>query len=141
MIYFLNRNTAKEAVNLAFDKSIESLKSYEFIKAGNELKSAFSNIKELVADGYLVYLFVERLFDEEFLKQETAFLKFSAYLTDSPRDEFRKAWQEYKSGDKDDFIGEYAIVEDGSNEDENRNKESRQRILSRIDKVLEFTDV
>ena len=145
-----NRNATQKAVDMAFDKSIESFKKYEFIKAVNKLKYAFSNTKELVTNGYLIDPFLERLYDNEIPRQESAFIEFAAMLPDSRRDEFRKAWQEYKCPDKESFIRTYVIAEgfypEGGTQEEKReqneiqNKKSRELILGQIDNILHFTN-
>jgi len=144
-VYFghrLNKNTAKEAVDLAFEKTSDLLKNYEFLKARNELKNAFSNTIELTSNGYFVNKFVERLFDNEIPAQETAFIKFAAHLPSSRRDEFRKAWQDYKCTDKSDFILEYRIDDThGVKQDKIENEESKKRILDRIETLLKLTNV
>jgi len=60
---------AKEAVDLAFNKSIESLKRYEFIKAGNNFKTAFIETKRLLKDVYWYKPF-EATYQKEFLSSE-----------------------------------------------------------------------
>lgn len=124
---------------MAFNSSIDLLKNYEFIKVGTKLKDTFSSAQEMLIGGYLMYEFVERLFDNEIPKQETAFIEFSAHLPDSRRDEFRKAWQDYKCKDKEAFIDEYAI-DDTVPERDQDNIENRNRILKRIDDILHFAD-
>ena len=137
--WFLNRNSAKKAVGMAFEKATDLLIRQEFIKAGNELKNAFSNTEELASNGYFVYKFVERLCNET-PEQERAFIKFAAHLSDSRRGEFRKAWQEYKCEDKKSFIRKYEILERGNNQDKIENDNSRKLILGQINEILHFTN-
>ena len=132
--WFLNRNSAKKAVDLAFNKSVDLIKQYEFIKAGSKFKEAFSGAFEIINESRLTTLPISALWNE-IPTQRTAFKEFIVHLPENRRDAFRKAWKDYQREDRDDFMLEYTVVEPVQEENLTA---KRKLIIDNIEKLFDF---
>jgi len=118
--------------------AIETIKTHEFVKSGNRFKSIFAKTIELIDTSNLTWGPIQQL-KTELPILEKAVMEFQVYLSDSWRDELRKAWKKYRREDDDEFAGQYTIL-DQDVKNESLVEYKRQFIKCRINKIHKYTD-
>ena len=134
--YFLNRNSAKNAVELSFEKATTLLIRQEFIKAGHKFSDTFNNIRLLIAKETDLFTILEAM-KTDLLTQFKALVEFEINLPKTGRTELRQAWQDYKRKNDVDFAEEYFWDEE--NDSWKVQGKKRNLIRKRIDGILHFT--
>ena len=150
--YFLNRNTAKEAIDLAFTKTIELLIKQKFLDVGAEFRSEFANQMRLLRERYHEFgqkpdfKTTRDIIEAGLVQHELAWLRFRELLPDDKQIRLDKLWMKYSYENKklpgDPFWG-YKVPQRwdkkfGSIEAENK---IRNIALDRITKLFDFTQL
>lgn len=79
---------------LTKSRSSEDRKISDFNKAAAEFRCAFTDEQRLVAESTTETDF-EKIFNEAYIRQFNALIRFQAYLSENGRIEIEKAWKEH----------------------------------------------
>lgn len=143
---WINRNAAKEVVDIAFPKTVELLRLMEFQRASAKFRESMLDIKHRLEQPYPSGVMGERLTDtaNEIIgktldRQRRAMLDFKYHLAKSERPKFKEAWEKYtriketEIDPPEEYIGYYTE----SDQDE---PEMRRQAIDNLDKVLDFAE-
>ena len=144
--WFLNRNSAKKAVKMSFDKLRDLINIQEFNKAESIFRSAFTKEIRLLKKGKpndnwlenTAYLIIENAF----IKHENAKILFEPFLDGIDRIRFNQLWEEYRSKETKEEIPDDDFFCYNSNPGDFETEKSKRKLaLNRIKQLLEFTHI
>ena len=145
--WFLNRNAAKKAVELSFEKATNLLTHQEFLKACTEFRNPFLDTKYSLTFGekkeFGKSLTTLDIVERDFPILEKTYFRFLEILPKSKRTAFDDAWNEYickphKDDKLQDLFLDYLPIHNKPDLEDRTEEDCRQEALKRIDKLLKF---